>query len=72
MLFVTSQTETALAVSIIVSNSVGASNQCRSAFQLSTEICAWVRLLVTYGHQPRNMVSVSVRLSVCLSVPCTL
>jgi hypothetical protein len=46
---------TPLSVAIITVSSVGSTGQCRSAAQVAVELISWIRLLITFGHQTRDL-----------------
>ena len=46
---------TPLSVAMIAVSSVGLTGQCRSAAQVAAEAVSWIRLLVTFGHQVRDI-----------------
>jgi hypothetical protein len=46
---------TPLSVAMIAVRSVGSTGQCRSAAQVAAEVISWIRLLITFGHQTRDM-----------------
>jgi uncharacterized membrane protein YgcG len=49
---------TPLSVVMIAISSVGLAGQCRSAAQVAAEAISWIRLLITFGHQVRDIAMV--------------
>ena len=44
-----------LGVGVVCSSMVGTDNQCRSAVDIAKELYSWISLLLTYGHNARDL-----------------